>query len=247
MDRDVYLNMAAHEHTHWWFVGRRAIIDALLKPLHLSPTARVLEAGCGTGGNLYLLCGYGQVVAFEPDATALALAHAKHPEVRIEVGSLPDSLPMDGEAFDLVAALDVLEHVDDDAGSLAALVGLTRPGGYVLVTVPAHQFLWGSHDRRLHHRRRYSSRDLQRLVASLDVDVERMTFFNTVLAPIALVARLAERMSGMAFGDQERLPPAVLNALLGFAFSAERHLVARTGLPAGLSLALLLRRRSHEE
>jgi SAM-dependent methyltransferase len=242
MDRAVYLSMAAHEHKHWWFVGRRAYIDAVLRRLRLGRNLEILEAGCGTGGNVYVLSGHGHVVAFEPDPTAIALAKERHASIDIVYGRLPDEVPFPGGTFDLVAALDVLEHVDDDQSALASLVGLARPGGHVVITVPAHQFLFGKHDARLHHRRRYTRRDLHRLLAAQEADVIQYDAFNTVLAPIALVYRLVENVTGLSVGDQERLPPAPVNSLFAMLFSLERHVAGHIPPPLGLSYLVVLRK-----
>lgn len=237
--------MAATEGVHWWFVGRRAVIDALLDGISLPDAGAILEAGCGTGGNLTTLARRGRIAAFEPHLDALAFARTRHPDVEIRQGSLPAELPYDVASFDLVAALDVLEHVEDDAGSADALVDLVRPGGWLVVTVPAHQALWGSHDRRLHHRRRYGRRQLLELFARPDVELVRVTPFNTFLSPMAMVYRAAERSLGLDLGNQERIPPRLVNTTLGAVFAAESFLLRhRIPIPFGLSYAAIYRRRA---
>lgn len=245
MDRAAFTHMAATEATHWWFVGRRAVIDALLDGIELPASGAILEAGCGTGGNLATLSRRGRITAFEPHIDALAFARTRHPDVDIRQGALPGELPYEDGSFDLVAALDVLEHVEDDAESAYALVSMVRPGGWLLVTVPAHQALWGSHDRRLHHRRRYGRHDLLRLFAGSDVELVRITPFNIALSPIAIAYRVAERAFGLDLGNQERLLPGPINAALGAAFRSESMLV-RHGIPIpfGLSYAAIYRRRA---
>ncbi len=233
MDRDAYLRMAAHEHKHWWFVGRRAYLDAVLRSLRLASDCSMVEAGCGTGGNLYVLSGHGRLVAFEPDDLAIRLARQKHRDVTIQYGRLPDQVPYPPGAFHLVAALDVLEHVDDDRSALSTLVELARPGGFVLLTVPAHQFLWGKHDMRLHHRRRYTRSDIESLVGSVAAEKLRFEAFNTILAPVALVYRLIENVTGLSVGDQEQMPTTLVNAVLAYLFSLERHLAGRIPPPTG--------------
>jgi SAM-dependent methyltransferase len=234
--------MAAHEDRHWWFVGRRAVIGALMTRIPLGPDACVLEAGCGTGGNLYLLSGVGQVSAFEPHDEARDLAADKFPGAIIEDGELPFRVPFPPGSFDLVAALDVLEHIEEDEAALRALVEMARPGGRIIVTVPAIQSLWGSHDRRLHHVRRYDRARLRRIARASGAEVEFETYCNTILAPFVVALRLVERLTGRDLGDQERVPPRRLNALLSSAFSLERHVVGRGSLPFGLSLAMILHR-----
>ncbi len=244
MDRTAFTHMAAAEATHWWFVGRRAVIDALLDGIKLPASGQILEAGCGTGGNLAALSRRGQISAFEPHIDALAFAREKHPEVEILEAALPSPLPYEPGSFDLVAALDVLEHVADDLEAARALVGLVRPGGWLIVTVPAHQALWGSHDRRLHHMRRYGRSQVLSLFATGEMDLVRFTPFNLLLAPIAVAYRAAERALGIDLGNQERLPPAPLNSLLAHTFAFESALLRRGApVPFGLSYAALFRRR----
>lgn len=242
MDGDAFRLMASHEDRHWWFVGRRAVIGAVLDVVSLPPSPAILEAGCGTGGNLYLLAQRGDVSAFEPSFEARAILAARDPERIVADGELPSRIPFEPGAFDLVVALDVLEHVEEDGEALAALVDLASPGGAILVTVPAHAVLWGSHDLRLSHRRRYGRRQLVALASGLPADIEFLSAFNMLLAPLAVTLRLAERVTTADLGNQERMPPGWINRLLAAVFSAERWLVRRRALPAGLSYAMVLRR-----
>lgn len=247
MDRAAFTHMAATEATHWWFVGRRASIDALLDGIPLPDSGMILEAGCGTGGNLATLSRRGRIAAFEPHLDAIAFAKTRHPDVDIRQGSLPSELPYEAASFDLVAALDVLEHVEHDAEAAMALVDLVRAGGWLVVTVPAHQALWGSHDRRLHHQRRYGRRQLERLFEGTDVELVRVTPFNVLLSPIAMVYRFAERVLGINLGNQERIPPRWINQTLSMIFSAEAYLIRhRVWIPFGLSYAFVYRRHQHD-
>ena len=213
--------------------------------IELPQDGTILEAGCGTGGNLATLARRGSIAAFDPHIDALAFAQSRHPDVDIRQGALPSELPYDEASFDLVAALDVLEHVEDDGASAHALVSLVRPGGWLIVTVPAHQALWGTHDRRLHHLRRYGRRQLLDLFAGCDVDLVRTTPFNIVLSPLAIIYRVGERTLGMDFGNQERNLLGPLNAALGALFRLESMLI-RGGMPIpfGLSYVAVFRRRT---
>lgn len=238
---DGYRAMAAHEDVHWWFVGRRAVIRRLLRTISLPPGARILEAGCGTGGNLYLLSEHGEVIGFDPNDLARDLAQQKAGHIRVLAGSLP-SRPdaVDGD-FDLVVALDVLEHIDEDRAAMATILDLVRPGGRALITVPAVKRLWGFHDLRLGHVRRYDQGELVRLV---DPAIGRVAFvghFNLLLLPLAMVFRVAERLLKRDLGNQERMPARPVNAALAGIFSLERFLVTAR-LPIGLSLAMIVER-----
>ena len=233
--------MAAPEDTHWWFGGRRAVIRRLLQTLSLPDDARILEAGCGTGGNLYLLSEHGEVIGFDPNQLARDLAQQKARHIRVLAGSLPDRPDAVDGVFDLVVALDVLEHIDEDRAAMATILDLVRPGGTALVTVPAVKRLWGNHDLRLGHVRRYDQRDLVRLV---DPSAGRITFvghFNVLLLPLATTFRLLERVLRRDLGNQERMPARPVNAALAAVFSLERFIVT-LGLPIGLSLAMIVER-----
>ena len=135
MERDVYLRMREIERTHWWFTARREILTAEIERLGLPAYARILEAGCGTGGNLDMLRRFGQVQALEPDAESRDYVKATK-GIEVQEAWLPDRMPAFDHRFDLIAALDVIEHVDDDKGAVAALAGLLdtplRIGSYTV-------------------------------------------------------------------------------------------------------------------
>ena len=244
MDPETFSLMASHEEHHWWFVGRRAVIDALLDRLPLVGGSEVLEAGCGTGGNLFMLARRGRVSAFEPSVVARDIAARKleHASVVVVDGELPDRLPFEAGSFDLVVALDVLEHIERDQEALVSLVSMAKPGGYILVTVPAHPILWGAHDRRLHHIRRYRRRELKRMCAATGCELRLITAFNTILSPLAVTLRLLERIAPISFGNQERMPPSPVNRVLSRLFALEGPIVRRMPLPFGVSYAAVLRR-----
>jgi SAM-dependent methyltransferase len=240
MDRAVYLRMDASEADHWWFVARRKIIARVLQGVAAGrPRLSLLEAGCGTGGNLSLLARYGRLDAFEYDKEARALAAAKS-GLPIAAGALPDDLPFAGARYDIIGLFDVLEHVEQDAAALAALANRLNPGGAIVLTVPAFPALWSPHDVAHHHHRRYTRASLAEAAARAGLVVEQSFYFNSLLLPLAAGVRALKRLSGNSSADDAR-PPAPLNWLLGTIFASERHLVGRVRLPAGLSLAAVLR------
>lgn len=241
MERQVYEEMRELEGSHWWFTARRAILAAELGRLGLPRDAAILEAGCGTGGNLEMLGRFGAVVAVEPDAEARAYAHERS-GVAVHAGRLPGPLPELGGPFDLVAAFDVVEHVDDDAATVSALGRLARPGGHVVITVPAYQWMWSGHDVRHHHKRRYTAPACRALLQRASLRVRRVTYFNTLLFPPIAAVRLAQHLPGVAGGDDERQPAAPVNRLLHDVFAAERGLLRWTDLPFGVSILAIAER-----
>ena len=235
MDAAAYQALRDLQDEHWWFVGRRRIIRELIAAhVPLGPDAAILEAGCGYGGNLPLLREFGRVSAFEYDGEARAFA-ARASGIAVAPGALPDRLDLGGQRFDLIAMLDVLEHIEEDSASLSRLGEHLAPGGRMMITVPAFAWLWSRHDEVHHHKRRYSRASLKAALARAGLKPVKTGYFNTLLFPLALVQRLASRFrSGDAAA--EALPPAPLNRALAAIFGSESRAAARWPLPFGLSL-----------
>lgn len=239
MDRSLRDALAAAEDRHWWFEGRRRIVAAVIDALRVGPGARLLEAGCGNGANLGMLAGFGEVSAFEPDPEDRERARRRSP-ARIEGGSLPDDVPYAGERFDVIAALDVIEHIDDDRAALEALALRLTDRGRLIVTVPASPGLWSAHDERNGHRRRYTRAALLSTLASAGFVVEHVTHFNTLLfLPTALLRTVGRRFGLDASGTGT--PPGPVNRLLAGIFAAERRVVVRRSFPFGISLLAIAR------
>ena len=241
MDRQVYDRMRALEADHWWFKARRRIIADMIARLGLPPHAKILEAGCGPGGNLRMLSGFGDVVGLEPDAETRAYA-AEHTGVAVEGGQLPADLPFAPETFDLVCAFDVIEHVDDDAAAVAALSRLARPGGFMATTVPAQAWMWSRHDELHHHKRRYRMAPYRRLFEAAGLTIVKSSFFNTALFPAIAAVRVAKMLTGSTAADDDAMPPAPVNDLLTGLFGAERFWLRRAPLPFGVSILLIARK-----
>lgn len=243
MDPALYPRMAAVEDEHWWFASRRAICAHMLDRLALPAGAAILEPGCGTGGNFAMLARRGRLYAMDTDESALRFAAARE-LAQLARGSLPGDIPFGDLRFDLVVMTDVLEHLDDEAGSLAALHARLRPGGWLLMTVPALPFLWSDHDATHHHRRRYQAGELRRRVVAAGFRVDYLSYYNFVLFPLIAAVRLAGRLRPGANGGGRHdlsMPPRALNALLFRLFSSERHVLGAMRIPVGVSLIVLAR------
>ena len=227
---------------HWWYRGRRRIIRSELDRLPLPPHASVLDAGCGSGRTLIELTGYGVVQGIELDPGAADVARARGVgEVRI--GRL-EELPWDADTFDLITCLDVIEHTPDDRATLTELRRVARPGGWLLVTVPAYQALWSQHDEDNHHFRRYSRRMLRAAASESGWVLWRLTSFNSLLLAPAAAVRIAQRWrTSTDYKSDLELGPAWLNSALERPLALEAGWLSRgRTLPAGLSLLALLRK-----
>lgn len=242
MDPKAYLEMADIEDRHWWFVGRRAVLRVLLRAFRLAPEARVLEVGSGTGGNLQMLSEFGKVQAIEMDPTAREISIRKtNGHVEVRYGHCPDEIGFAGDHFNLICMFDVLEHVDEDVQTLSALRQLLASDGRLLVTVPAFSWLWSSHDEFLHHKRRYSAKHFERTAAAAGLKLERLSYFNTLLFPIGVLARLHDRLLRRSVSTGSQMPGAFANLMLGKIFSAESRVLKNFNLPFGMSLLAVLR------
>ena len=238
MDRRVYDRMAEHDSTHWWYRARRDILaDFLVREGRLPDRARILEIGCGTGHNLPMLARFGEVDAIEIDPAAREIAGRR---LGKPVGDAPlPALPgVPRGHYDLIAVLDVVEHIEDDVGALTAMRECLAPGGKVLIAVPAHRWMWSAHDVVNHHHRRYSKASLATAIRAAGLKERGLTYFNSLLFPLAAAARVAGRITGR--DDSDDSPPAApLNTLFERIFRVERHLVGRVPMPMGVSILTL--------
>lgn len=235
MERIVYERMAELDQLHWWYRARRGVIAALIEREAMPPKgAQLLEVGCGTGHNLPMLGQFGTVDAIEIDEEARAMAE-KRLGRPVHGSRLPELPGIPEHHYDLIGAFDVIEHVDDDHGAVASLAKRLKPGGKLVVTVPAHQWMWSAHDVVNHHQRRYSKKKLKALIDGSPLKLEKIGYLNSLLFPLAVGARFAGKLAGKDSSD-DNLPPKPINWAFEKIFSAERHLVGRLPLPPGLSL-----------
>jgi SAM-dependent methyltransferase len=244
MRAEEYEKMYAIEDTYWWFVGRRAVVEVLLNAyLSGEPAAQVLDFGCGTGANSGLLSRYGQVVS--QDYYDAPLGFCKRRGIARLVRASAERLPFRDGVFDLVAAMDVVEHLEDDAGALAEAARVTRPGGFVMLTVPAYMLLWSEHDEALAHKRRYTPSQARQLVHTAGLECVKLTCYMTLLFPVALVLRTAQRIlrrPGRPPQTRHFSVPPFANAVLIWLQRMEARLARRVSLPFGVSIFCLARK-----
>jgi len=242
MDRDYELQTHRAEDRHWWYRGRRVVIERVVEDLRLPARAQILDAGCGSGRNMVELARHGAVTGVELSQTSACLARERRAGEVVE-GSVLE-MPFEEGRFDLAASLDVIEHLEDDVLALRELRRVVKPGGSLLVTVPAYQWLWSGHDEVNHHHRRYTRRSLQRAGEQAGWQQVRTTYFNSLLLPAAILLRVLDRFSRKTTESSLDLwvPPAPLNWLLERPLTLEATLIARGGrIPAGLSLLAVFR------
>ena len=231
------------EESHWWYIGRRRIIASFVEQICREVQdrrPRILDVGCGTGANLVMLSRFGDAEGVDISHDALAFCRERGLE-NVRHGAA-EELPYEDGTFDLVTALDVVEHLDDDLAGLRELRRVLRPGGRVLLFVPTFMFLWGVQDEVSNHRRRYRLPALRRVAEQAGFEVERTTYANlTFFAPILLVRKFM-RLTGMRTDTENSINISAFNNLFGRIFGAESRLLRRINFPFGVSGLLVARR-----
>jgi len=230
------------EDTHWWFrVRREIIIDCFLRTLTPDSQKRIVEIGCGTGGNLKELSRYYSVMGVDlsPEAVKYAVRRVNAP---IELGDFRDVLRYDRQWIDGVLLADVLEHVKDDKNFLEDIISALKPGAIVVITVPAFRFLWSRHDVALGHLRRYRQDDFCLLWEGLPVKKHFCSYFNCLLFPLIAAARLLVQNNASQNLNESNLKPVnrFLNTMLSGVFGMEKHALRWMRLPFGVSLIAVL-------
>jgi SAM-dependent methyltransferase len=232
------------EDWHWWYRVRREILDRMLDQLGLDPaTARLLDVGCGTGGGSLVLAKHGAVTGVDRALESFRLAPERPYRHRV-VAEIDRRLPFADDSFDVVCALDVLEHLDDDRAGAREIARVCKPGGTVIAFVPAFQILWGYNDVFSEHRRRYVRAQLVGILEETGLHAVDSGYFNGMLFLPMLAARLLQRaLPRMTEGMEHPTRRSPFNEVLTQLFRLEVPLVTRRhGLPVGGSTYCVARK-----
>ena len=231
------------EETHWWYVGRRRIIQSLVEKIH--PTLnnsnpRILDVGCGTGANLKMLAAFGRAEGVDISQQAVEFCHERGLD-SVKLGAI-EHLPYENDSFELVTALDVVEHLDDDVAGLREMRRVLRRDGRLLLFVPAFMFLWGVQDDVSNHRRRYTLPRLVKAVEEAGFLVEWSSYANISFFLPVLVVRSVMRWLGLRADTEYGINIPMMNGPFSQLFAAERLVFERGRLPFGVSVACIARR-----
>lgn len=247
MHEQLYQDIYEAELTHWWFRARIHIVTTLLT--HFAPSTRPLriaDVGCGMGATFAALSQFGAVVGVDSSPTALACCQQRgHPFL---IASALPRLPFEDGTFDVVCALDVIEHIDDDRSTTLELWRICKPGGVLVVTVPAFPWLWSEHDDINEHKRRYTRRELHACLATDGMEFLRLSYMNTLLAPPLMLFRSLRNCGRRMRPARRSLRsdifhlPALLNAALYHLFASETLWLKHGRLPFGVSLICVARK-----
>ncbi len=245
MESELYEAIHKYAAKHWWFRGRQRIVTSLIERYYGRTDGLVLDLGCGPGNNLRALRKYGEVWGADGSSEALAFCRQSF-DGRLDEIWLPDRLPYADRTFDLVVMMDVLEHIEDDVGTLQRVLRILKPGGLMILTVPALRWLWSDHDVQHHHKRRYHRGHLRRMLTRLCFEVHRISYINFFLLPIMGAVRCVWKSKTWSAAHLEpgtRPWAKVFETIFAF----ERYCLRIGALPIGGSLVAVVRRPEHLE
>jgi SAM-dependent methyltransferase len=259
MEQHTYGIMHEVEGSHWWFVGRRAILESFLREIVKSFESRlqaaspneepaeagtqnikILDVGCGTGANLEMLSQFGAAEGVDVSEDALEFCRQKG--LKVQKG-LAEEMPFADGSFDLVTALDVVEHLDDDVAGLKEMRRVMADDGRALIFVPAFMWLWGVQDDISNHRIRYTKKQIIERLEKAGFEVERATYANiTFFAPV-LAGRTIMKLTGLKPASENNINISALNGLFGKIFSAESVWLKRANIPFGVSIVVVAKKK----
>lgn len=245
MDVSEYARMRELEDANWWYIGKRYIVLNLINKFVQPEACRIsdlLDVGCGTGATMDMLSEFGQVVGVDISEHALAFCRERG-HTDLFLADISD-LSFKDSSFDLITALDVIEHVEDDERALRNLWRVCRRGGFVIMSVPAHRFLWSNHDLALHHKRRYVSDELRQKVQGAGFKIVKLSYTNISTFPVVACVRGFKKLFGSKETpkpDEANLPN-FLNKLMVLIYRAEASLLGLVDFPFGVSLVCVARK-----
>jgi len=239
MDKALYDNINQVEETHWWYRARRDIIFDWVKRIALAhKDPQFLDIGCGTGFNITHLhnLGYNQVMGLDFSSDALAYGHSR--QLKALICGTAEELPVQHSCYDIILTLDILEHLDDDRKALSEIFRVLKPGGSLIIFVPAFRFLWSFQDEISHHQRRYTPKELREKISQAGFELQKLTFVNSLLFPIVWLGRIILRAFPEHFKitSESQMNPSWMNSFLYHIFLSELFLLRFMDFPFGVSI-----------
>jgi SAM-dependent methyltransferase len=232
MDKSVYKRQVKTNKGHWWFESRKSIIKSFLKS-KIKKKIDILDFGCGVGINLEMLSSIGNVFYYDDNKEVQNLNKKNKKFAKMKP---INNLEKIKKKFDLIVALDVIEHINYDSKALDYLSSLLKKNGKILITVPAYQFLFSIKDKLLHHKRRYTKNNLNKIV-NKKFDIVKSTYFNFFLSPIIIPTTLLFKFLKKNYIDSvERKPHIIVNFFLRSIFTLEKFFLNKINFPFGISI-----------
>ena len=248
MNKNEYQKLYKFENFYWWHIGRKYIIQSLLCKILLKPNSKILDAGCGTGGNIETLARFGDVIGVDNSPEAIKFCEKRGFE-NVQLKNI-ENTGFSDNSFDLIVALDILEHLENDIDALKEFHRILKEDGYILISVPAYQFLWSEHDIAVHHKRRYSMEEINTCLLEADFRVIKKTFAITSIAPVVFIYRIIGKIYP-GFKKQKNsdyvLLPVLLNKFFIFLLRIEAFLLKYINFPFGISIMCIAKKNDLEK
>ncbi len=233
MQKYLYKDLYLLEDKHWWHINKRGLVKFYIKQF-LSGNHKILDVGCGTGKNIETFSEYG--ICFGIDSSPEAISFCKKRGIKNVIRGNVEKMPYPNKSFNIVTALDVLEHVDDSK-SLREIHRIIQDKGIIIVTVPAFPQLWSKWDEVLHHKRRYTEKSLKNLLQKNDFKVLKISYmYSFLILPVFFIRFIKKFFYKNHYPSDFKLSNKIVNRLLGSISALERFLIPHTNLPFGTSL-----------
>jgi len=230
---DLYEDMYKSEETHWWHRAKRRFVENLIKMYVQKKDLSLLDVGCGTGKNMEEFSRFGEVWGVDISDEALLFCKKRN-LLKVKRGEA-EHLPFEEKSFDVVSALDVLEHVDD-VRSIREIKRVLKDDGYVIITVPAFGWLWSKWDEILHHKRRYTRKHLEDILALEGFSIKRNTYIHSFLVVPSLIIRTLKQLKSKTYTSDFQINNNLTNTILSFISELEQKWINRYDMPFGTSV-----------
>lgn len=242
MNTNMYRVFFDIQKKHWWFVTKKEIVlDTIYWHIATHANCKVLDIGCGSGLMLNALQGIGQTYGMDMSDDAINFSKEIF-DGKVEKGFLPNNIPYENNFFNLITALDVIEHIDQDTNSLKSIRSLLVAEGKAVITVPAYMFLWSKFDELNEHKRRYTLKELNSKLVEAGYTVEKISYYNTLLFPAVFAVRMLNNILNRDGSSDTDMPNLPLNFLLKKIFGIEKYLLKFMNLPFGVSILAVVKK-----
>ncbi|MSP53881.1 MAG: class I SAM-dependent methyltransferase [Gammaproteobacteria bacterium] len=242
MNIEMYRIFFKIQNEHWWFITKKKIVLSLITRLvPINKESKILDIGCGSGLMLNALGELGQTYGMDISDEAIGFSKEIF-KGQVMKGALPDEVPYQENFFNLITALDVVEHVEEDIKSLIALRARLCSGGKAIITVPAYMFLWSAFDEINEHKRRYTLSELKEKLLQAGFTIEKISYYNTLLFPIVYVVRVLNNIFNRDGSSDVDMPSQPMNFILKKIFGVEKYMLRFFNLPFGVSILAVVKK-----
>lgn len=239
MEKKIYTKQFEFSNGHWWFDSRKEIIKKFLDK-NIKGPMKILDFGCGVGTNIEMLQNFGDVYVFDESKDANKYIRKLK---KIDNNKIIKNIKNSDIKFDLILALDVLEHIEDDDEVIQMFSKKLNKNGKILITVPAYQFLFCSKDEILMHKRRYNLKEISKKIDN-SFEIKKKTYFNFFLSPLIFTAAMYYKIFNISYkAEYEKKPNNFVNMILKKIFCIEKFLINKFNFPFGVSIFIFAERK----